>query len=165
MIDKKFWATLMVGALFGASVLLAVRGHDLDLLYLHLADCRQQCAQLAEDKQKLEEELTHAEKQRIRRLKKIVVSVVEAPDEFVKLKVQKEVKLQLNSLIDKDLALLESQPDLIRKLLDDRTLNLSTQKITLDITDVFIGETTTIFLKAKRAEETMQPFDRGSSLP
>ena len=165
MTNKQFFATLLVGALFGASVLLAVRGHDLDLLYLHLEDCRQKCSQLAEDKQKLEQELTHAENQMVRRLKKIVITVTDAPDEFIKLKVQKEVKTQLNSMIGKDIALLETQPDLIRKLLEDRTWELSTQKIALDVTDVFIGETTTIYIKAKRAEEALKPLERGSTLP
>ncbi|MCX7569994.1 hypothetical protein OS242_08450 [Tumebacillus sp. DT12] len=163
MNNKRFFATLLVGALFGASVLLAVRGHDLDLLYLRLAECRDTCSQLAEDKQKLEQELSHAEKQRVRHVKKLVVTVQDAPDEFIKLKVQKLVKTELNYLVDKDLALLESQPDLIRRLLDERTLELSaTQKITLDVTDVFIGETTTIFLTAKQAQETLKGLERDS---
>lgn len=111
----------------------------------------------------MEQELTHAEKQRVRHVKKLVVNVEDAPDEFIKLKVQKLVKAELNYLVDKDLALLESQPDLIRRLLDERTLELSaTQKIKLDVTDVFIGETTTIFLTAKHAAEALKGLERDS---
>jgi hypothetical protein len=162
--NKQFFATLIVGAMFGASVLLTIRGHDLDLLYLRLVECRTQCQQLEEDKQKLEQELTHAEKQRNRVLKKVNIVVSTAPDEFTRLAVQKEVRPKFNSLLGKDLTLLESQPELFEQMLENRVLRFPSQSVTLDVTSVVIGETTTIYLHAKKEEATLKQIERGDNL-
>ncbi|PWK10327.1 hypothetical protein [Tumebacillus permanentifrigoris] len=148
MKHKQFFATLAVGTLFGASALLAMRGHDLDLLYLKYLQVRESEQQLKEDKQKLEDELSHAQKYKNRRLRKLNIVVKEAPDEFAKVAVQREVKRQLNSMLDKELTLLENDPELFNKLLDGRTIEVSGQSLTLQVKAVVIGETTSIFIHA-----------------
>ena len=149
MSNKRFFATFAVGALFGAAVLMGMRGHDLDHLYLNLAQCRNQCEQLAEDKAKLESQLSTFE--RTRRVRKFNVIVTAAPDEFSKLSVQKEIKTKLRFLLNKELALMENNPDLFRNLLEHRPIHLSeTQTVNVEVTSVVIGESTTLFVKAMK---------------
>lgn len=156
MKHKQFFATLAVGTLFGASVFLAMRGHDLDLLYLKYLQVRESEQQLKEDKQKLEDELSHAQKYKNRRLRKLNIVVKEAPDEFAKVAVQREVRRQLNSMLDKELTLLENDPELFHKLLDGRTLDVGGQTLALQVKAVVIGETTTIFINAVKELKTLK---------
>lgn len=157
MKNKQFFATLAVGALFGASTLLALRGHDLDLLYLKYLQCRESSQQLLEEKQKLEDELTNAQKYKNRHLRKLNIIVEQAPDEFAKVAVQREVKRQLNALLDKELTLLENDPDLFRKLLDGRTFESGGHSFTLRMTAVVLGETTTVYISAVKEQKTLNP--------
>jgi hypothetical protein len=162
MNNRQFFATLVVGALFGASVLLTMRGHDLDLLYLKIETCKTEKEQLLEDRAKLIDELSHAQKKNIRRLKKINIVVNTAPDEFTKLHIQKELKNQLKMLIDKELSLLEEEPGLIKNLVEDKTFELpGNQNVTVQIPTLIIGETTTLYIKVIKAEETLKhPLER-----
>jgi len=153
MRNKKFVATLTVGALFGAAVLLTVRGHDLDQLYLRNYECKNQLQQLQEDYKALEQKLTNARKLKDRHLKKINVEVSEAPDEFTKLAVQKKVKEELKSLINKDLTLLEDNPKLMKQLLENRIYQFPSHSIMLTVTFVALGETTTVFVNAIKQDE------------
>ncbi|KEO83571.1 hypothetical protein [Tumebacillus flagellatus] len=156
MKNRQFIATLLVGTLFGASALLALRGHDLDLLYLKYLQCRESYRQVLEDKQKLEDELSHAQTYKDRRLRKLNIVVENAPDEFAKVAVQREVKRQLNSMLDKELTLLENDPGLFKKLLDGRSLEIGGQALHLQISSVFIGETTTIYVDALKEAQTLK---------
>lgn len=150
MNTRQFLATFCVGALFGASVLLTLRGHDLDLLYLRLTEKRNEVNQLQEDYDKLKEKLTHIEKENVRKIRKINVVVDKAPDEFIKLAVQKEVKNRMRKLIDKDLKLFEESPDIFREFLDHRQLHITDHTVTLKVVQVVIGETTTLYIEATK---------------
>jgi hypothetical protein len=166
MTNKRFFATFAIGALFGASVLLTIRGHDLDQLYLRNYEARSQLAQLQEDYKNLEQELSHAQKLKDRHLKKISVEVSEAPDEFTKLAVQKKVKEELRTLVNKDLSLLEEEPELFKQLLEKRVYQFPSQSITLEVTFVAIGETTTVYVKAiKQVESLTHSVEKGTPLP
>jgi hypothetical protein len=159
MNNRRFFATLLVGALLGSSVLLVMRGHDLDLLYLELAKCKDQMQQVQEENDTLTQNLTKAQKDLTRRLHKVVVEVNTAPDEFVKLSVQKKVKELMKPLMEKDISLLESQPRVITTMLDNHTVELNngtTVKLNVDL--VFIGETTTIFLNVEKESHALKPF-------
>jgi len=146
--NSQFFAALAVGALFGSSVLLAMRGHDLDLLYLRLKQAQQQIEQLEEDNRKLKSDLSSAQKRNVRKLRKIRVEVGQAPDEFVKLKVQETVKNRLRTLLDRDLALLEESPAIIHKLVEDVPIPFQEQAIKVRVHSLVIGETTTLFVNA-----------------
>lgn len=162
MTNKRFFATLAVGALFGASVLLILRGHDLDLLYLRNYECNTKLQQLQADFQNLEQKLSTAKKLKDRHLEKLNVTVSEAPDEFTKLAVAKKVKEELRTLLDKDLTLLEDEPALFKQLLENRVYQFPSQSITLQVTFVAIGETTTIYVKAvKQVESLTQAGEKG----
>ncbi|MBL0386690.1 hypothetical protein JJB07_08500 [Tumebacillus sp. ITR2] len=156
MKNRQFFATLAVGTLFGAAALLAMRGHDLDLLYLKYLQCRETAQQLLEDKQKLEDELSHAQKYKDRRLRKLNIVVEQAPDEFAKVAVQREVKRQLNTMLDKELSLLENDPNLFKSLLEGRSLEIGGQTLHLQITSVIIGETTTVYVNALKEQKTIK---------
>jgi len=164
MNNKRFFATFAVGALFGAAVLLGMRGHDLDHLYLSLAQCRIDCEMLREDKNKLEAQLTKFEK--TRRVRKFNIIVTAAPDDFSKLSVQKEVKTKLRFLVDKELALMENNPDLFKNLLENRPLHISdTQTVIVQVTSVVIGETTTLFIKAMKEADALQEKQKNPPRP
>lgn len=158
MTNRKFIATLLVGALFGAAVLLTMRGHDLDLLYLQLRKCTMDKQQLEEDVHKLTLDLTNAKKENTRRLRKINVIVQTAPDEFTKLSVQKRVKLLLHPLLDKELTLLEAQPEVIRGLLENQVIELPTETVKLHVSFAAIGETTSVYVDAVKEATTVKPF-------
>ncbi|HEU4963530.1 MAG TPA: hypothetical protein VFV52_06680 [Bacilli bacterium] len=154
MTNKKFLATFAVGTLFGCSVLLSIMGHDLDQLYLKVASCLEEKQQLDEDRQHLTEQLSHAQRGRV--LRKIIINVEKAPDDFVKLKVKARAKDQLRPLMNKELTLLEQQPDLFKRLLEERPYRISDQSITLKINTLVIGETTTVYLTAEKEQVTLQ---------
>ncbi|MGB8955633.1 MAG: hypothetical protein WCC10_09675 [Tumebacillaceae bacterium] len=161
MDNKRFFATFAVGAVFGAAVLLGMRGHDLDHLYLSIAQCRNDCEMLREDKNKLEAQLSKFEK--TRRVRKFNILVTSAPDEFSKLSVQKEIKNKLRFLLDKELALMENNPDLFKNLLENRPLHISeTQTVIVQVTSVVIGETTTLFVKAMKEVDALQEKQKNS---
>ncbi|MGZ4030908.1 MAG: hypothetical protein ACXVDJ_01840 [Tumebacillaceae bacterium] len=158
MNNRRFFATLLVGALLGSSVLLVMRGHDLDLLYLELARTKDKLQQVQEENDTLTQNLTKAQKDLKRRLHKVVVEVDSAPDEFVKLSVQKKVKLLMQPLMEKDLSLLEEQPRVILSMLDNHSVELNNgSTVKLDVKSVFIGETTTIFLDVEKESHTLNP--------
>lgn len=160
MNNRRFFATLLVGALLGSSVLLVMRGHDLDLLYLELAKCKDQLQQVQEENTNLTQNLTKAQKDLTRRLHKVVVEIDTAPDEFVKLSVQKKVKELMKPLMEKDISLLEAQPRVITTMLDNHTIELNNgMTVKLNVEMVFIGETTTIFLRVEKESHAMKPFD------
>ncbi|ASS76361.1 hypothetical protein CIG75_16320 [Tumebacillus algifaecis] len=162
MRTRQFLATFSVGALFGSAVLLTFSGHDLDLLYLRLTERQNELNQLQEDHQKLQEKLTHIEKSNVRKIHKINVTVLQAPDEFIKLAVQKEVKNRMKKLVDKELKLFEENPDVFHDFLDSRQFHISDHLITIKMKYVVVGETTTIFIEAFKDAESLSHSAQGT---
>lgn len=154
MTNKRFLATFTVGTIFGASLLLSITGHDIDQLYLKVASCFEERQQLEEDRKHLQEQLSHAT--RGRRLHKVNVEVLKAPDEFIKIQVKKRVKDQLRPLMNKELTLLEQQPELFKRLLEDRTFHISNEPITIRIQTTIVGETSTLYITADKEQTTLQ---------
>jgi hypothetical protein len=162
MRNRQFFATFTVGALFGAAVLLTMRGHDLDLLYLRLTQERTKYAQLQEDHEKLKERLTHIEKENVRKIRKINVEVVVSPDEFTKLSIQKEIKNRMKKLVDKDIAIFEDHPDIFSEFLENRNFTVSDHTITVKVKQVVLSETTTIFIEAFKMDDTLKSTAKGT---
>ncbi|WP_096181956.1 hypothetical protein [Effusibacillus lacus] len=137
----------MVGVLVGAAALLAVKGHDLDLLYLQIRKLRTENAQLQEEITSLKKDFLDKQKQSIRKVRRIEVDV-KAPDEFTKLAIARHLKSRMHPLINKELGYLESDPQLVTQLIEGRTYTYENQVYQLKVEAVFIGETLRIWVFA-----------------
>lgn len=139
-------ALFLVGMLTGATLLLAMKGHDLDQLYLQMGRLRAENNQLQEEIDSLKKDLLDRQRQSIRRVKKIEVEVT-APDEFTKLVIAKRVKDQARPLLDKEVSYLEKDPRLVAQLIDGRIVNHENQSYQLHVYWISIGETLHIWVE------------------
>lgn len=138
-----------IGMLVGSSLIVAVKGHDLDQLYLENAKLRMTNSQLEEEVQNLDQEIKNKQKLISRRVRKIEITP-EVDDEFKKLTITKFVKERTKPILDKELSYLDQHPQLIMGLIDDHVIKLSDQKMmTLHVTSLVIGETVRIWVKGE----------------
>jgi hypothetical protein len=142
-------ASFAVGAFVGAAALLALRGHDLDLVYLQMAKLRVENNQLQEEVDSLKNDLANRQKQSVRKVRKIEVTA-EAPDEFTKLSIAKYVKERTRPLLEKELGYLDGNPQLITGLVDGRICTVQNQPYLIDVESVIIGETLYVWVKGTK---------------
>lgn len=142
-------ASFIVGAVVGAAVLLLLRGHDLDQLYLRMAQLRVENSQLQEEVDSLKNDLADRQKQSVRKVRKIEVTA-EASDEFTKLSIAKYVKERTRPLLEKELAYLDGNPQLITGLVDGRICTVQNQPYLIHVESVIIGETLFIWVKGTK---------------
>jgi hypothetical protein len=133
-------AIFMIGMVAGATFIVAVKGHDLDLLYLHIQKLNADNSQLQEELDSLKQDLFDRQKQSIRKIKKIEVEVA-APDEFTKLAISKRVKDWVRPLLNQELSYLEEEPRLVTRLVDERMILIDNQTYKIRVLSVYIGET------------------------
>lgn len=141
--------SFLAGAVVGAAVLVAVEGHDLDLLYLQMGKLRAENHQLQEEIDSLKKDLLAKQRQSARKVRKIEVEV-KAPDEFTKLEIDKFVKDRTRALLDKELSYLDSAPQLVKGLIDGRTLTIENQPYLLRVESVAIGETLRLWVEGSQ---------------
>ncbi len=136
----------LVGIVVGAAGTLAAKGHDLDLLYLQMNKLRGENNQLQEEIDSLKKDLINKQRQSIRRVRKIEVTV-KAPDEFTKLAISKYVKDHTRPLLGQELTYLEAHPTMVKGLIDGRVVSLQNQPYSLRVELVVIGETLSIWVE------------------
>lgn len=138
--------SFLVGVVVGAVITLAVKGHDVELLYLQMAKVRAENNQLQDEIDILKKDILDKQRQMARKVRKIEVTA-KAPDEFTKLAISKYVKDRLRSLADMELSYFDSHPQVVSGLIDGRTLTFEKQPYSLRVEAVVIGETLHIWVE------------------
>ncbi|BCJ86658.1 hypothetical protein [Effusibacillus dendaii] len=145
-------ALFLVGMLCGATLIVAVKGHDMDLLYLQMGKLRAENNQLQEEVDTLKKSLLDKQKQS--KVHKIEVTVT-APDEFTKLAITKYAKDHLRILLDRDLNSLKANPQLVIGLVDGRFFTIENQSYQLKVQILVIDETIHMWIEGiKQAAPT-----------
>ncbi|MFC4769370.1 hypothetical protein ACFO8Q_18740 [Effusibacillus consociatus] len=139
-------AIFLVGMVAGATFIVAVKGHDLDHLYLQRNQLRQENKELLEEIDSLKKDLLNRQRQSIRRVRTIEVEA-NAPDEFTKLAIVKNVKNRTRALLDKELSFLDSDPKLVTDLIEGRIVTVDNQSYQIRVEAVYIGETLRIWVE------------------
>lgn len=145
--------SFLAGFVVGAAVTLAIKGHDVELLYLQMAKVRAENNQLQEEIDILKKDILDKQRQITRKIRKIEVTA-KAPDEFTKLAITKYVKDRLRPLMDKELSYLDSHPQLVSGLVDGRTYTFEKQPYLLRVESVVIGETLHIWIEGIKQTPT-----------
>lgn len=146
--------SFLIGCVVGASALLAVKGHDVEHLYLQMAKLRAEYNQMQEENDVLKKDLIDKQRQVTRKIRKIEVET-NAPDEFTKLAITKYVKERLRPLLEKELSYFDSHPQLVTGLVDGRIYRSENQPYLIRVQSVVIGETLHIWVEG--IKQTLSP--------
>lgn len=134
-ISRSLFAALLVGALFGASCTLVYQGKAYDQLYLNLQKTTNDKNDLAGQVEQLNKRLTSASN--IPVVESIRVNA-DAPDGLSEIEVIQFVKHELAFFIGEPLDTLQRRPDLISRLIDDRSITVDQQHLTIHVQTVVI---------------------------
>lgn len=146
--------SFLVGVVIGAAVTVALKGHDVELLYLQMAKVRAENNQLQDEIDVLKKDILDKQRQMARKVRKIEVTA-KASDEFTKLAITKYVKDRLRSLADMELSYFDTHPQVVSGLIDGRTLTFEKQPYSLRVEAVVIGETLHIWVEG--IKQTVTP--------
>lgn len=150
---QRIIGAFLVGIVAGAAITLAVKGHDVELLYLQLAKVRAENNQLQDEIDVLKKDILDKQRQIARKVRKVEV-VAKAPNEFTKLAITKYVKDRLRTLTEIELTYFESHPQVVSGLIDGRTFTFEGQPYSLRVESVVIGETLHIWVEGIKQSPT-----------
>lgn len=140
-------ASFLVGVLFGAALLIAVRGHDLDHFYAKVLQLQQQNETLQEKVDDLKNQLQNQKKGSIRRVRAIEVQAKTdaSVEEVVKLQIEKQMKEQLKPLLHLNTEALEDASDeLVNKLLDNQKVQIGSSTYLIHFRSLFLLSSDTL---------------------
>jgi hypothetical protein len=150
---QRIAGAFLVGIVAGAAITLAVKGHDVELLYLQMAKVRAENNQLQDEIDILNKDILDKQRQIERKVRKIEVTA-KAPDEFTKLAITKYVKDRLRTLAEMELSYFETHPQVVFGLIDGRTFTFERQPYLLRVESVVIGETLHIWVEGIKQTPT-----------
>jgi hypothetical protein len=134
-ISKSLFASMLVGALFGASCTLAYQGKAYDKQYLELQKATNENGDLKVQVEQLNKRLNNRSNTPV--VESIRVNA-DAPDGLSEIEVIQFIKHELAFLVGEPLDTLQRRPDLISRLLDGRNLTVDQQQLTLHVQTVVV---------------------------
>jgi hypothetical protein len=156
-------ALLLLGFIAGATTLVAVKGHDVELLYAKIAQLKVENEQLKEINQSQEKELAQKKRQSIRRIRKVEVHIQSADgelDDFSRLAIYKFITQKTKPLLDQELSAFdkrsaeETRPDdLIRELVNDQKVKVNNTEYRILYQTGTLGEILKLWVLVKKEPE------------
>lgn len=133
-------AAFCTGLIIGSSALVAVTGHDLDLLYFTVRQLKEENKQLTEANQLLEKEVAQKSRQNILRVRKVEVHITGTEDDFVKLAVYKFITQKTKPLLDQEVTWLGRKYELIYELLEQQKVPVNQEMYQIHMKAIAFGE-------------------------
>lgn len=135
VINKSMVASVLIGALFGASCTLAYQGKAYDELYLTLQKTSNEKSDLQVQVEQLNKRLTSQSNVPV--VESIRVNA-DAPDGLSEIEVIQFVKHELAFLIGEPLTTLQNHPDLISRLIDGRNITVDQHQLSIHVDTVVV---------------------------
>ncbi|MDB5085694.1 MAG: hypothetical protein JWN30_2580 [Bacilli bacterium] len=136
----KLAAALLIGMVLGAALLTAVRGRDLEHLYVRVAEFQNQISQLEEHNANLTLELQTQKRDSIRRVRSVEVRA-DAQEDFARLEAVRQASQQCKPLLQMNVDALELHPEIVTNLLEGQLISIDNASYRLHVDQVIIGET------------------------
>lgn len=146
-------ATFIVGAVLGASVMIAAKGHDLDHFYAVVSDLNQQIETQKEKIEDLKNELQTQRRNKIQRVRtiNIIIDNSNPAEELVRLEIIKAAKEQLKPLIHMNLeALSTSIRPLVINMLNNKRVSVGNSTYIIEVTTVVVKEEFEVHISYKK---------------